>query len=121
MTEELRKKNMKRSKQRNTFNRNRNHENWCIFKLQRNYCVNLLRKIKKPHENLSVKNVTDNQTFWKTAKSYFSDTESNSNRITLLENDSVLTDDNDFVKTMNKFPIGITKNSNLKPYKDPHP
>ena len=35
MTRELRKEIMKRSKLRNKFNRNRNHENWCNFKIQR--------------------------------------------------------------------------------------
>ena len=60
----------------------------------------------------------DNQTFWKTVKPYFSDKGSNSRRITLLENDSILTDDRDIAKTMNNFFINITKNLNLKPYKD---
>ena len=45
VTKELRKEIMKRSKLRNKFNGNRNHENWCNFKFQRNYCVNL-RKTK---------------------------------------------------------------------------
>ena len=60
----------------------------------------------------------DNQTFWKSVKPYFSDKGSNSKRITLLENELILTDDKDIVKTMNNFFINITKNSNLKPYKD---
>ena len=78
MIKELRKEIMKRSKLRNKFNRNRNYENWCNFKFQRNYCVNLLRKTKKQYyENLSVKNVMDNQT-WKTVKPYFSGKGSNS-------------------------------------------
>ena len=46
VTKELRKEVMKRSKLRNKFNRNRNHGNWCNFKIQRNYCVKLLRKTK---------------------------------------------------------------------------
>ena len=73
---------------------------------------------KQYYENLNVKNVMDNQTFWKTVKPYFSDKGSNSRRITLLENDSILTDDKDIAKTMNNFFINITKNLNLKPYKD---
>ena len=60
----------------------------------------------------------DNQTFWKTVKPHFSDKGSNSKRITLLENDSILTDDKDIAKTMNNFFINITKNLNLQPYKD---
>ena len=104
MTKELRKEIMKRSNLRNTFNRNKNHENWCNFKFQRNYCVNLLSETKELYyENLSVKNVMNNQTFWKTVKPYFIDKGSNSRRITLLENDSILTDDKDIAKTMNNF------------------
>ena len=60
----------------------------------------------------------DNQTFLKTVKPYFSDKGSNSRRITLLENDSVLTDDKDIAKTTNNFFINITENLNLKLYKD---
>ena len=60
----------------------------------------------------------DNRTFWKTVKVYFSDKGSNSRQITLLENDTKLTDDKDTAKTMIFFFINITKNVNLKPYKD---
>ena len=88
MTKELRKEIIKISKLRNKFNRNKNYENWCNFKFQRNYCVNLLMKTKKQHyENLSIRNVMDDQTFRKTVKPYFSKKRSNSRRITLLEND----------------------------------
>ena len=59
----LRKEIMKRSKLRNKFNRNRNHENWCNFKMQRNYCRKRFRKTKKQHyKNLGVQDVTENQT-----------------------------------------------------------
>ena len=119
MTKGLRKEIMKRSKLRNKFNRNRNHENWCNFTFQRNYYVNLLRKTKKQYyENLIVKNMMDNQTYWKTVKAYFSDKGSNSRRITLLKNDSILTDDKKIAKTMNRFFTNIIKNLNLKPHKD---
>ena len=89
------------------------------FEIQRNCCVNLLRKTKKQyHGSLSVKSLMDNQTFWKTIKPYFSDKGSNSRRIILLENDSILTDDKNIAKTMNTFFTNITKNLNLKPCKD---
>ena len=58
---------------------------------------------KQYYRNLSVKNVMDNQTFWKTGKPYFSDKRSNSRQITLLENDSMLTDDKDIAKTWTIF------------------
>ena len=53
-----------------------------------------------------------------TIKPYFSDMGSNSNRITLLENGSTLTNDKNIAKTMNDSLINITKNVKLKPYKD---
>ena len=62
--------------------------------------------------------MSNNQTFWKTVKPYFCDKGSNSKQITLLENDSILTDDKVIAKTMNNFFINITKNLNSKPYKD---
>ena len=55
---------------------------------------------------------------WKTVKPYFSEKGSNSRQIALLETDSILIDDKDIAKTMNNFLINITKDFNLKPYKD---
>ena len=64
---------------------------------------NLLTKTKKQlYENLSVKNVTDNRSLWKTVKPYF-------NQISLIKNDSILTENKDIAKTMNNFFINITK------------
>ena len=61
----------------------------------------------------------DNQTFWKLVKPNFSDKRLNSRRKTLLENNSILTDDKNIAKTINNFFINITKKLNLKPYEDP--
>ena len=61
MTKKLWKEIMKRSKLKNNFNKNRNHENWCQYKTQRNYCVILLRKSKKQYfSNIDVCDITDN-------------------------------------------------------------
>ena len=57
-------------------------------------------------------------TLWKTVKPYFSEKGSNSRQIALLETDSILIDDKDIAKTMNNFLINITKDFNLKPYKN---
>ena len=64
---------------------------------------------KQRYQNLSVNNVTDNQNFKETVKPYISGKESTSNRITLLENDSILTDDKNIAKTWIFFFINITK------------
>ena len=97
MTKNLRKEIMKRSKLKNNFNKNRNHENWCKYKTQRNYCVNLLRKSKKQYfSNINVSDVTDSKSFWKSVKPDFSNKGLNSNKITLVENDAIITNDSNF-------------------------
>ena len=70
---------------------------------------NFLRKTKKQHENLSGKGVTDNKTIMKIIKLYFCVKTSHFNPITLMENDSILTDDQNIAKTMNSFFINIIK------------
>ena len=93
--------------------------NWYKYKTQRNNCVNPLRKSKKQYfSNVNVSGVTDNKSFWKSVKPYFSNKGSRSNKITLIENDAIITNDRVISKTMNKFFINSTKNLNLKPFKN---
>ena len=110
---------MKKSKLKNNFNKNRKHENWCKYKTQRNYCVNLLRKSKKQYfSHISISDVADNKSFWKSVKPYFSNKGSNTNKIALVENDAIIKNDRVISKTMNTFFINITKKLNLKPFKN---
>ena len=82
------------------------------------YCVNLLRKSKRQYfSNINVSDVTDNKSFWKTVKRYVSNKRSNSNKITLVENDGIIINDRVISKTINKFFINTTK-INLKPFKN---
>ena len=119
MTKKLRKEIMKRSKSKKNFNKNKNHKNWCKYKTQRNYGVNLLRKSKKQYfSNINISDVTDNKSFWKSVKPYFSSKGQNSDKITLVENDAIITNDRVISKTMNKFSINTTKKLNLKPFKN---
>ena len=61
ITRKLRKE-MKKSKLKNNFNKNGNHEHWCKYKSQRNCSVNLLRKSKKQYfTNRNVNDATDNK------------------------------------------------------------
>ena len=39
MTKELRKAIMKRSQLKTTYNKNRNHKNWCLYKKTEEFCV----------------------------------------------------------------------------------
>ena len=106
---------MVRSKLRNIFNKNRNYENWCKYKRQRNLCLNLLRKTKKSfYKNLDEKQVSDNKIFWKKVKPSFSDKGVNSSSITLVEKNSIIVDEKKIANIMNNNFINITKTLSLK-------
>ena len=115
MTKGLRIQIMVRSKLRNIFNKNRNYENWCKYKRQRNLCLNLLRKTKKSFsKNLDEKQVSDNKVFWKKVKPSFSDKGVNSSKITLVEKSSITVDEKKIANIMNNYFINISKTLSLK-------
>ena len=106
---------MKRSKLKNKYDKKRNYENWSLYKKQRNYCLSLLRKTKKAYfEKLNIKEIGDNKTFWETVRPYFSDKDNKSSKITLVENNIVIADEERVAELMNKYFVNITKNLNLK-------
>ena len=106
---------MKRSKLKNKYDKKRNYENWSLYKKQRNYCLSLLRKTKKAYfEKLNIKEIGDTKTFWKTTWPYFSDKDNKSSKITLVENNIVIADEERVAELMNKYFVNITKNLNLK-------
>ena len=108
MTKELQKEIMKRSKLKNKYNKERNYENWSLYKKQRNYCLSLFWNIKKAYfEKLNIKETGDNKTFWKTVRPYFSDKDNKSSKITLVENNIVIADKKRVSELMNKYFINI--------------
>ena len=75
-----------------------------------------MRKTKKAHfEKLSIKEIGDNKTFWKTVRPYFSDKDNKSSKITLVENNIIIADEKRVAELMNRCFISITKKLNLKP------
>ena len=115
MTKELRKEIMLPSKLRNKFNKEGNHINWCNYKRQRNHCFNILRKTKKEYFNsLNIKQVSDNKLFWKSVKPFLNDKGSSSSKITLVEENNIVSDEEEIADIMNNYFINITKTLNLK-------
>ena len=114
MTKEPRKEIMLRSKLKNKFNKERNHINWCNYKRQCNRCLSILRKTKKEYFNsLNIKQVSDNKFFWKSIKPLFSDKASNSSTITLVEENNIISDEEEIANIMNNYFINVTKTLNL--------
>ena len=100
----------------NKYNENKTGENWDSYKKQRTFCVSLLRKTKKDYFNdLNIKNITYNKTFWKTIKAYFSNKGLNSSSLILSERNKIVTNDQDIGNIMNNYFTGITYHLNLKP------
>ena len=102
---------MKRTRLRNKFLKYRTIEYQEEYNKQRNYCVSLLRKTKRSYyENLNERNVTDTKNFWKTVKPYLSNKNISNSKITLVENDTILTEDKKVAKELNDFFSTIVMN-----------
>ena len=72
MTKALSKAIMTRSRLRNNYLKNPNNTNKSNYNRQRNFCVNLLRRVKKEYyNNLNPKFITNNKLFWKTITPFF--------------------------------------------------
>ena len=117
MNKTLSKAIMTRSRLRNKFLKNPNEMNKRTYNKQRNYCVNLLRKEKKNYfNNIDLKRITDNKQFWKTIKPFFSDKHNISRKITLIEDDEIISNDIKVAETMNDFFINSVKKLNINGY-----
>ena len=115
MTKELRKEIMLQSKLKSKFNKEGNHINWCNYKRQRNRCLSILRKTKKGYFNsLNIKQVSHNKLFWKSVKIFLSDKGCNSSKITLVEENNIISGEEEIANIMNNYFINVTKTLNLK-------
>ena len=104
MNKELKKAVMVRSKLRNKFLKSRSEEDRKVYNKQRNMCVKLLKKTKRIYfSHLYTKRVIDNKKFWKTVKSSFSYKTNNFESITLIENHSIVSNDNEVANIFNEY------------------
>ena len=112
MNKKLSKEIMRRSCLRNKFLNTRSK---CLFKYlhrkpynkQKNYVVTLLRKEKFFYSNLNTNILTENRTFWKTVKPFLTDKTNKTSRITLIEEERVISQDYLIAKTFSKYFINI--------------
>ena len=62
VTKELRKEHIKRTRLLNKYRKNRNEENEAAYKKQRNFCSNLLKRVKSAYYgSLKPSDITDNK------------------------------------------------------------
>ena len=103
----LKKAIMTSSRLLNKFRQDRTISLHAAYKKQRNICVKLYyQNLKKIFSNnLDVKRVTDNKQFWKTVKPCLGDKILKDERITLTENEKVVSDERELVKI---FKVGLS-------------
>ena len=114
MNETLGKEIMKRLNLRNKYLKNRSEEDRQRFRKQRNLCVSLLRKtIRSYYSNINEKNIIDNRNVWKTVKSMLSNKFVTSEKIALVDNDKIITNDKKIAKVLIDFISNIIKTLNI--------
>ena len=99
---------MKRTRLRNAYVKKRTEATKAAYNYQRNICVSLLRKSKSYFENLNVKLVRDKK-FWKNFKPFFSNKIKSKERITLIENENIISSDKKVAETFHKFFSNVVK------------
>ena len=115
MNKTLSKAVMTRSRLRNKFIRNPIHENKVNYTRYRNYCTGLFRKEKKlVYNNLDTNLVTDNRKFWKTVKPLFSEKHFSNNKITLLEGEEIISEDQEIAEIFNAYFANIVVNLDIE-------
>ena len=80
------------------------------------FLVYLLRKTKRSYfEQINIKDIRENKKFWKTIKPFFRNKGINSNKLMLIENDKLISEEPLIARIVNEYFTNITKNLNLKP------
>ena len=89
------------SRLRNKFLKARSNEGKRAYNTQRCYRLTLVRKATKDCNNLVHKSVTDDNTFWKSIKPLLAKENSTNNKITLVEQDSLLNKNGNVAEVLN--------------------
>ena len=120
MTKVLRKAIMRRSFLKNKYHKLRTDEANKAFKKQKNYTNRLLKKeMIKYWGNLDLKNYTDNKKFFDTMKPLFSKSVIGKQKITLVENNDIITEDQEIAEKFNNYfittvsSLAISENKSL--------
>ena len=78
------------------------------------YVLNYYKKLKKIFSIILVKRVTVDKQFWKTVKPCLTDKTLKGERITLIENEKVVSDERELVKIFNEYFSNILPNLDIQ-------
>ena len=115
ITKNLRKAIMKRSALKKRANVSNNPEIIKLYKKQRNYVVNLSRKVKKEYFQKHMPHGASSKNFWKFCKPFFSNKTNNfDDKIILVEKEEVVSKNEEIATDFNYYFNDITKGLNIK-------
>ena len=115
MNRQLRKAMMKRNEFQTKYYRNKSNQDFTRFKKQRNYVSRLYKNVKKQYFNSLDNNLLlDNKKFWKYIKSSFSDKGNQGQRITLVSNNEIISNDKELSETFMDFFSKAVDNLEIK-------
>ena len=101
---------MERKRLRSIFLKNPIVANKLAYTKQR-FCVSLLRKVKNEYfAEVNEKNITDNRIFWQTVKLFLSEKNKSREKITLVKNEEIISDDVEVANTLNNYFLNVIKN-----------
>ena len=111
MNKTLSKAFMHRARLRNISHKFPTTENIEAFKRYRNFCVSLLRKEKRKfYSNLDISIMFDNKKFWKFIKPLFTGKSKLKTKITLIEDDEVIDNEQKVAEILNNYFIDAVQN-----------
>ena len=117
MNKTLSKEFMNRTRLKNRYYKNPTESNRVLYKKQRNFCVNLLKKEKKKYyNNLDIKIFEDNKKFWQRIKPLLSEKNVLKNSITIAENGTVTSDKKEVAEILNNYFIEAVQNLEIEKF-----
>ena len=113
-TKVLRKAIMRRSKLEKIYLKKQAKESLKAYKKQKNYCSKLYKKERKKFfDNFNTSVVSDNKTFWKVIKPFFTNKSTFGINIKLTEKEEILKDDTEIAEALNHFFSNAVKSLNI--------
>ena len=87
-------------------------------KKQKNFCSKLYKKERRKfYSKIDAGKITEHKTFWKTITSFLSSKAPNLRRITLIENEAIISDDQKVAETLSKFFVKAVDKLDIKEFK----
>ena len=88
----------------NKYHKDKTDKTRRMFKKQKNYTSKLIKREKKKYfTNLSTNNFTDNKKFWNTVKPLFSKNGGGSEKIMLVKDGKIVSNDEEVAEVFNQF------------------